>query len=83
VIHQDIKPQNILLSEDNRVKLSDFGLRQVFIQEELANDSPCYKSPEVLEGKPYSKSSDVWALGCVLYELCYFEVTLKHIIESL
>jgi NIMA (never in mitosis gene a)-related kinase 1/4/5 len=40
--------------------------------------TPYYMSPEVCESKPYSYSSDVWALGCILYELC----TLKHAFMS-
>ena len=40
--------------------------------------TPYYMSPEICESKPYSEKSDVWALGCVLYELC----TLKHAFEA-
>jgi NIMA (never in mitosis gene a)-related kinase len=40
--------------------------------------TPYYMSPEICESKPYSCKSDVWALGCVLYELC----TLKHAFEA-
>lgn len=40
--------------------------------------TPYYMSPEICEGKPYSTKSDVWALGCILYEMC----TLKHAFDA-
>ena len=40
--------------------------------------TPCYISPEICEGKPYAKKSDIWALGCILYEL----TTLKKAFEG-
>jgi len=60
------------------VKLGDFGISRVLENTcEAAMTvvgTPYYMSPEVCENKPYTYKSDVWALGCVLYELC----TLKH-----
>ncbi len=60
------------------MKLGDFGISKLL---DTTNDAastvvgtPYYMSPEVCESKPYSFKSDVWALGCVLYELC----TLQH-----
>lgn len=76
VVHRDLKPQNILLTQDYRVKVSDFATVIMFQEEKLLDDFPYYKSPELFEGSPYSKSSDIWALGCILYELCYLEVYL-------
>lgn len=78
VIHRDLKTQNIFLTGNNTVKLGDFGISKVL---ENTNGlamtvvgTPYYMSPEVCQNQPYTYKSDVWALGCVLYELC----TLKH-----
>lgn len=75
VLHRDIKCGNILLSgPENRVaKLSDFGISKILNEQERAATAvgtPSYMSPEVCKGKPYDTKSDVWALGCVLYEMC-------------
>lgn len=75
VIHRDIKPDNVfLLKDDNAVKLGDFGLAKLLLLEsDFATTyvgTPYYMSPEVLMDKPYTPLSDIWSLGCVMYELC-------------
>lgn len=77
ILHRDIKLTNIFLTGNNTVKLGDFGISRVL---ESTHDSaqtvvgtPYYMSPEVCESKPYTYKSDVWSLGCVLYELCALE----------
>ena len=64
------------------VKLGDFGIARVLKNtQELASTAigtPYYLSPEICENKPYNNKSDVWSLGCILYELC----TLKHAFEA-
>jgi NIMA (never in mitosis gene a)-related kinase len=78
MLHRDLKSQNVFLTANNTVKLGDFGISKVL---ENTNDvamtvqgTPYYMSPEVCQSKPYDYKSDVWALGCILYELA----TLKH-----
>ena len=83
VLHRDLKASNIFLSgRDRVVKLGDFGISRVLSSEaSLASTvigTPYYLSPELIEGTAYSFKSDVWALGCVLYELC----TLKHAFDA-
>ncbi|GIM09417.1 hypothetical protein Vretimale_13280, partial [Volvox reticuliferus] len=73
VLHRDLKSQNIFIGEGNLLKLGDFGIARVLNSDtELARTvigSPYYLSPEICEDRPYNRKSDVWSLGCVLYEL--------------
>ncbi len=78
VLHRDLKTQNIFLTKTREhVKIGDFGISKILSSKSKAYSvvgTPCYISPELCEGKPYNQKSDVWALGCVLYEMC----TLKY-----
>ncbi|KAL8617037.1 hypothetical protein ACOMHN_014208 [Nucella lapillus] len=82
ILHRDIKSQNIFLTSASDVQLGDFGIAKVLNNTaELARTcigTPYYLSPEVVENKPYNNKSDIWSLGCVLYEL----TTLKYAFEA-
>ncbi len=72
VIHGDIKPANILITDDNRVKLMDFGMARLTKREAAGNSlsgTPAYWCPEQIMGKPQDARSDIFSLGVVLYEL--------------
>ena len=79
IIHRDIKPENILLSEDMHIKLTDFGTAKVIKNEDGSDENnkkansfvgtAQYVSPELLTEKVAFKSSDLWALGCIIYQL--------------
>jgi eukaryotic-like serine/threonine-protein kinase len=81
IVHRDVKPGNLLLTADGVVKLADFGIagpadpqggapgnRTVAIAPKVVG-TPAYLSPEQASGQPAGPASDLYALGCVLYEL--------------
>lgn len=74
ILHRDLKLRNIFLTKDNKIKLGDFGIARILKNTmELAHTvvgTPYYLSPEICENKAYNHKSDVWSLGCVLYEMC-------------
>lgn len=75
LVHCDVKPQNMLVSPDRRLKVTDFGIARALasIQDdeisEIVWGSPQYFSPEQAAGKSPSPSSDVYSLGILLYEM--------------
>lgn len=74
VIHRDIKPANLMLTRDNHVKLTDFGIAKLFGGTHLTADGGVvgtvdYMPPEQAEGKPVSARSDLYSVGGVLYAL--------------
>jgi len=80
VIHRDLKPGNIKITPEGKVKVLDFGLAKAASSEAPNQQStitergkvigtPAYMSPEQARGQPTDKRSDIWSLGCVLYEM--------------
>jgi len=76
-LHRDLKPQNVLLTRTGRVLLADFGVVGHLEHTEDFKQSivgtPAFMSPEMLEGRPYGCKTDIWALGCVLFEMMALE----------
>lgn len=99
IIHRDIKPANVFLLEDGQVRLADFGLAKIarpnetrITQSGTVLGTPAYISPEVIRGEAVDHRSDLYALGCLLYELLvqvppfegenYAALFYKHINEA-
>eukprot|EP00276_Gloeochaete_wittrockiana_P001863 CAMPEP_0184672754 /NCGR_PEP_ID=MMETSP0308-20130426/86289_1 /TAXON_ID=38269 /ORGANISM="Gloeochaete witrockiana, Strain SAG 46.84" /LENGTH=761 /DNA_ID=CAMNT_0027120141 /DNA_START=221 /DNA_END=2503 /DNA_ORIENTATION=+ len=83
ILHRDLKTKNIFLTKGGKViKLGDFGIARVLggtmDMAMTVVGTPYYMSPELCMNKPYSYKSDVWALGCIIYELC----SLKHAFDA-
>ncbi|KAH6710964.1 kinase-like domain-containing protein [Leptodontidium sp. MPI-SDFR-AT-0119] len=73
ILHRDLKPENVFLGEDNSVKLGDFGLSKIMASHDFASTyvgTPFYMSPEICAAERYTLKSDIWSLGCIIYELC-------------
>ncbi|XP_078399469.1 serine/threonine-protein kinase Nek4 isoform X2 [Cetorhinus maximus] len=78
ILHRDLKTQNIFLTKTSIIKVGDLGIARVLEnQHDMASTligTPYYMSPELFCNKPYNHKSDVWALGCCVFEMA----TLKH-----
>lgn len=78
VLHRDLKSGNFFLSKSGNLKMGDFGIARVLsctaacAQTQIG--TPYYLSPEVCQEKPYAWPSDIWAMGCILYEMCALQV---------
>jgi len=78
ILHRDLKPANFFLARGGGIQLGDFGIAKslscTIAVAKTRIGTPYYLSPELCKGKPYNWPSDIWAMGCIVYELCALKV---------
>ena len=87
IIHRDIKPANVFIDSNDNIKLGDFGISKImktymmFGQTRIG--TPLYMSPELYRGERHDHKTDMWALGCLLFELMTLKPAFygKNIVE--
>lgn len=77
IIHRDLTSNNIMLGENDKITITDFGLAK-FKEEDCIKmrsvvGTMLYFCPEIIKNEPYNEKADIWAIGCVLYEMCCLE----------
>jgi len=88
VIHRDLKPENIKITAEGKIKVLDFGLAKAVGAEGVGQQStvtepgrilgtPAYMSPEQARGQATDKRSDIWAFGCILYEMLTAKIPFR------
>jgi serine/threonine protein kinase len=81
ILHRDLKSANIFLTKEKQeCKIGDLNVSKVMKDKYLVNTqigTPTYSSPEVWQNKPYSYKSDLWSVGCIIYEMCCLRPPFK------
>ena len=85
MLHRDLKGANVFLTSNKTLKIGDFGISKVLDNTSAKTfvGTPYYLSPEVCENRPYNLASDLWSLGCIIYEMCTLNVNNCFIVFSI
>lgn len=74
IIHADIKPSNVLIYDDNDIKISDFSLSIIYLKNNIQNYTVCtsmYRPFECFSESSWDKSLDIWSLACTMFQIAY------------
>ena len=81
VIYRDLKPENLFIGKDYKIKIGDFGSSKKLIgtlhAKTFAGTSN-YMAPEIIKGENYTNKVDIWSLGCIIYELCTLNLCFEY-----
>ena len=75
IVHRDLKPANIMFTSAGDLKIVDFGLSRFFSKDSEAGlmetqyGTPLYQAPEILNGKGYDETADLWSVGIILFQM--------------
>lgn len=74
ILHRDLKPQNIMINDENNLKIADFGFARHFQTDTVAETlcgTPLYMAPEIMKHRKYNYKSDLWSVGVILYQMVF------------
>ena len=83
IIHRDLKPENIFIHDNMNIKIGDFGIshqlnsKKTHTLTKYGAGTDYYKAPEIIQNGIYNEKSDMWSLGCIIYELFNLSIYFK------